>query len=779
MPERVTSGYGAAAVRALSRPRLASWTETLPSTPGQDLMAVGRQPDILSFALGMPSTELFPAETLGILAHKLMTDDAAVLQYGVPEQTLKSQIVDLMQSRGVDCSPADIFLTSGAQQAISLVLQAVAEPESAVLCDDHTYFGFLQAARPLQSRIITVPSDQCGMDVHAVEKALRNDDVRLIYVIPDGHNPLGVSLSVERRRALVGLAEEYGVPIVEDDAYGLLQYDSEFKPVCAYGKDCVFHVGSFSKTISPGLRVGWIVAPSGTTQVLSSIKAGADIDTGTFGQRLAAAYLSTVDFHDRIRQLRGHYRQRRDAMVAAIEDLLPRARWVRPSAGFFVWVELLDAIDTRELLRSSLANERIAFVPGSEFQPNPAGMEPCRTLRLSFSTRSSTEIREGIGRLARSLRRAASPSSSLAAAQSRHAETVRFPGPVLRHFAASVFMRDGVAESHAPQAADVLCTADEWGITSHGVARLRSYHEMLLQGRINPAPQIRIVRESPAVTVLDGDNGLGLVIGPEATRLVMERGRGTGAAWVAVNNSNHFGIAGYYAIQGLDRDLIGLVMTNTPALVSPLWGRGRMLGTNPIAAAFPTRSEPPVVIDMATSAISFGVVENALRNHSKLPENCFFAADGTPSINPEDLFAGGSLGPLGGQRETGGHKGFCLGSLVDLLCGVLPGAGWGPFVPPFPANLEEPARVVGKGVGHMFAALWTGAFCDAESFRDQMDDWVRTMRSTPAAEGAPAPLIPGDPERAAARENRLLGIPVSAFVAEDLDALGRELGLRL
>lgn len=356
---------------------------------------------------------------------------------------------------------------------------------------------------------------------------------------------------------------------------------------------------------------------------------------------------------------------------------------------------------------------------------------------------------------------------------------VRLSSQRLRRLAAGVLVRDGVSEGSAMQASEVLCTADEWGISSHGVARLRSYHEMLVQGRINPKPHVRILRESPTVSVLDGDNGLGLAVAPEAMRLAVDRGRELGTSFVAVNNSNHFGIAGYYAIQGLDQDLIGIAMTNTPALVAPLWGHGRMLGTNPIAAAFPTRFEPPVVIDMATSAVSLGVVENAERRHEKLSEYCLQTADGKNSVDPADIFKGGALRPLGGQRETGGHKGYCLASLVDLLCGVLPGASWGPFVPPFPIGLGEPGRVVGKGIGHMFAALWTGSFCDPASFRDRMDHWVRTMRATPAVEGTSGPLIPGDPERKAAEESRMLGVPIANSVAEDLDLLGRELGIRL
>lgn len=407
MRELSTTDVAPAAGRS---PRFAHWAESLPSTPGQDLMAVARRPDVLSFALGLPAAEFFPSAILGELARDLMADDPAVLQYGVPEQLLKAQIVEIMRRRDVECSAEEVFLTSGAQQGISLLLQLLLEPGAAALCEEHTYFGFLQAARPLQCRMVTVPSDDCGMDLEAAERALRNEDVRLIYVIPDGNNPLGTSLSLERRLLLARMAEEYSVPIVEDDPYGLLQYDARPNPpVRAYSKNWVCHIGSFSKVIAPGLRLGWVVAPPEITRMLGSLKAGADVDTGNFGQRLAAAFLASVDFEARVEGLRARYRERRDAMERALEESLPHARWTRTSAGFFIWVELLGSIDTRHLLRSALSVEGVAFVPGSEFRANPVRDEICRTLRLSFSSRRPGEIREGIARLGAAVTRAAVP----------------------------------------------------------------------------------------------------------------------------------------------------------------------------------------------------------------------------------------------------------------------------------------------------------------------------------------------------------------------------------
>lgn len=357
-------------------------------------------------------------------------------------------------------------------------------------------------------------------------------------------------------------------------------------------------------------------------------------------------------------------------------------------------------------------------------------------------------------------------------------DPLHYPGEYLRQFTTEVFTHCGVPEQDARQAADVLCTADEWGIKSHGVARLRSYYEMLSLGHINHQATPRIVRESPSVAVLDGDNGLGLVVGPQANGIAMQKAVETGAAWVSVFNSNHFGIAGYYAVRGVAADMICWAMTNTPALVAPLWGVGRMLGTNPLAVAFPAQSAPPVVVDLATSAVSLGVVENALRSGAKVPTGCIVDAEGSPTTEPEKFHPGGSLLPLGGDREHGGHKGYCLAALIDILCGVLSGANWGPFVPPFPHNINAPERQVGQGLGHLFGAFRIGAFADPEEFKRRMDEWIDALRATPAAPGTRGVQIPGDPERAAAADSVSNGVPVEKTVVEDLSRLASQLGLR-
>jgi L-2-hydroxycarboxylate dehydrogenase (NAD+) len=359
------------------------------------------------------------------------------------------------------------------------------------------------------------------------------------------------------------------------------------------------------------------------------------------------------------------------------------------------------------------------------------------------------------------------------------AKATRFSADFLRRFIAEVFMRYELSEEDAMQAANVICVADEWGISSHGVARLRSYCDMLALGRINPKATPRVVRESATVAVIDGDNGLGLVVAPKANHIAIEKAAEAGTAWISVFNSNHFGIAGYYAIQGAFTNMIGWAATNTPALVSPLWGLGRVLGTNPLAVAIPAFSEPPIVIDLATSMISLGVVENALRSNEPLPTGCIADHEGASSTDPTKLFAGGSLLPLGGDRQHGGHKGYCLAALIDILCGVLSGASWGPFVPPFPHNLNSPDRQVGQGIGHLFGMFSISAFTDTEGFKQRVDDWIRVMRSTPPAPGTDGVQIPGDPERRAAADAAANGIPVAEPVVNDLRLLGQQFGIAL
>lgn len=353
----------------------------------------------------------------------------------------------------------------------------------------------------------------------------------------------------------------------------------------------------------------------------------------------------------------------------------------------------------------------------------------------------------------------------------------RFPAESLSAFCRAVFERHGVPAEDAVLAASVLAAADLRGVDSHGVARLRTYHDMLTLGRINPRPRLSIVRESPSTATVDGDNGLGLVVGPRANDIAMDKAEAVGTGWVSVRNTNHYGIAAYYPLRALERGMIGWSMTNSTKLVAPLGGAERMLGTNPIAIAFPGLEEPPVVVDLATSAVAYGKVEIAQRAGKSIPRGWAIDANGEHTESPAGMIAGGALLPLGSFAESGGHKGYCLATMVDMLCCVLSGANWGPFAPPFALRQEMPARSVGKGIGHFFGAMRIDGFIDPEEFGRQVDDWVRTFRATRPQPGTSGVLIPGDPEREAEAERSRLGIPLVPAVIEDLRCVSRESGV--
>jgi len=358
-------------------------------------------------------------------------------------------------------------------------------------------------------------------------------------------------------------------------------------------------------------------------------------------------------------------------------------------------------------------------------------------------------------------------------------EATVFPVATLREFSTRVFLHLGVPRNDANQAADVLACADLRGIDSHGIARLHSYYDMLSLGRINPRPQIKVVCSTLSTATVDGDNGLGLVVGPQANRIAMDMAEKSGSGWVSVRNTNHFGIAGYYVLQALERDLIGWAMTNSSKMVTPLWGAERMLGTNPIAICFPAREEPPIVVDMATCAAAYGKIEMARRRGESVPHGWGIGSDGHATTNPDDIVAGGALLPLGSDRDRGGHKGYALAMMVDILSSVLSGANWGPFAPSFAVNNEKPLRSVGKGIGHFFGAIRIDGFIELDSFKNQVDDYIRVIRATKPAPGTDGPLIPGDPERQAEQWRRKNGIPVILPIVEDLRDISAKTGIPL
>ncbi len=352
-----------------------------------------------------------------------------------------------------------------------------------------------------------------------------------------------------------------------------------------------------------------------------------------------------------------------------------------------------------------------------------------------------------------------------------------FPFETLKKFTISAFKKIGCSNEQAELATEVLLSADLRGIDSHGVARLSGYIRLWEAKRINAIPNIHIIHESPSTAVVDGDGGLGLVVAPYAMKVAIEKAKQCGTGWVSVQHSNHFGIAGYHAMMALEHDMIGIAMTNASPLVAPTWSVERMLGTNPIAVAIPANKQPAFVADMATTTAANGKLEILQRKNKTAPEGWIQDKLGKTSTNPHELKEGGALVPLGSDFEHGSHKGYGLGSIVDIFSAVLSGANYGPWVPPFVAFLAPPADPVGKGIGHFFGAMRIDAFRPKEEFKNHMDNWINRFRSAKPIAGQPKVLIPGDPEREMNATRLKEGIPLNEKVVEDLKELAKRFDL--
>jgi L-2-hydroxycarboxylate dehydrogenase (NAD+) len=349
----------------------------------------------------------------------------------------------------------------------------------------------------------------------------------------------------------------------------------------------------------------------------------------------------------------------------------------------------------------------------------------------------------------------------------------------LRQFSTQVFEYFDVPHEDAVLAADVLAYSDEHGIDSHGIARLKTYFDLLQAKRINPKPSIKIIREKSSVATVDGDNGLGLVVGPKCMQIAMRKAKEHGSGWISVCNTNHYGAAGYYPVMALQENLIGMSMTNTTAGVAPFNGAEKMLGTNPVAIAFPTHEEPPVIIDFASSAVSYGKVEIANRKGEQIPAGWCIDEYGQSTNIPAKMIEGGALLPLGSNTDGSGHKGYCLASMVDMLSAVLIGANWGPFAVPFAIHVPPSNKQVGKGIGHFFGAWDIDGFRDLNDFKLSVDEWIRTMRNTKPISPDQPVLIPGDPERQAYQVRREQGIPLNRHVVAALEEIERLAGINL
>ena len=385
----------------------ASRMQDLRASDIREILKVTQQPDVISFAGGLPASELLPAVEMAEMARDLLLDDGVrALQYAPTEGLgpLREAIANRLRRRwDLQRSADEVLVVSGSQQALDLTGKVFLDEGDAVLCESPTYLGAIGAFRAYRPRFVEVPTDDDGMVPTELEQRLGSlDRVKLIYVVPDFQNPSGRRWSVSRRRLLAEIAARFGVPVIEDAPYAELCYDGEPLPPVASMDETglVVYLGTFSKILAPGLRLGWVAADNTILHRYVLAKQGADLHTSSLVQLLAARFMLDHDIEVHIAHLREVYRARRDAMLAALDEHFPPdVGFTRPAGGLFLWVELPEGMDARRLLEHAL-DERVAFVPGECFFPG-GGHE--NTLRLNFSAMPEDRITEGVSRLGRVL----------------------------------------------------------------------------------------------------------------------------------------------------------------------------------------------------------------------------------------------------------------------------------------------------------------------------------------------------------------------------------------
>jgi 2-aminoadipate transaminase len=372
----------------------------------RDLMAITARPEIISLAGGLPDTTTFPAEDLAAIMARVAADASArALQYGPTEgmDELKECIVRVMAEEGMDVGTDELLVTTGGQQVIDLVCKTLVDPGDVIVAEGPTYPGAVPTFCAYEADVVQIEMDVDGMRIDVLEETLdrlerEGRTPKFIYTIPTFQNPGGVTMSLERRRRLVRLAAEREIFVLEDNPYGLLRYEGDpLPPLYALDRgEYVIYLGTFSKILSPGLRLGWTAAPRPVLEKLNLGKQGADLCSSTFGQHFVVEYFAQRDWRELLGRLREVYRRRRDTLLDALaEHLPPEAQWTRPGGGLFIWATLPDYIDTTDLLARAL-REHVAFVPGRAAYLDGRGGS---SMRLNFSGVGEDDLREGVARI--------------------------------------------------------------------------------------------------------------------------------------------------------------------------------------------------------------------------------------------------------------------------------------------------------------------------------------------------------------------------------------------
>ena len=391
--------------------RYSQRTQRMKGSAIRELLKITEQPDIISFGGGLPAPDVFPVKEFQRACNYVLEHEGAIaLQYGSTEgyTPLREMIARHTKNLGISVNLENILITTGSQQALDLLGKIFINRGDRILVESPTYLGALQAWNAYGAEYVTVPIDEHGMITDALEDALRIGP-KFIYALPNFQNPTGSTLSLERRRELVRLADQYGVPIIEDDPYGQLRYEGEDLPPIelidtesrvengSYTGN-VIYLSTFSKILAPGLRLAWVIAPQTVISKLTLAKQGTDLHTSTFNQ-VVAHEVSQHGFLDKhIKVIQDTYRERRNVMLEALEEQMPEGvHWTHPEGGLFLWATLPEKLNSTELMADAIA-EKVAFVPGESFHPNGGGTN---TMRLNFSCMKPDKINEGIARLAR------------------------------------------------------------------------------------------------------------------------------------------------------------------------------------------------------------------------------------------------------------------------------------------------------------------------------------------------------------------------------------------
>jgi 2-aminoadipate transaminase len=389
--------------------RYANRTKRMGSSIIRELLKLTEEPDIISFAGGLPAPEVFPYKQIQAACNRVLENQGAqALQYSTTEgyRPLREMIAQRTARYAVTVTPENILITSGSQQALDFIGRVFINQGDHLVVESPTYLGALQAWNAYGAQYISVPSDEDGMQTDELEKALRIGP-KFIYDLPNFQNPGGTTLSAERRQRLVELADQYGVPIVEDDPYGQLRFEGEHLPSvvsldskyrgddgCYTGN--VIYLSTFSKLLAPGIRLAWVIAPEQVIRKLVQAKQAADLNTAAFNQMVAYEVAKDGFLDEHVRHIRGIYKERRDVMLEMMDEMFPsEVHWTHPLGGMFLWGILPDEMDSAEVLKVAI-QRKVAFVPGESFHPNGGGKN---TMRLNFSYCNPDAIREGITRL--------------------------------------------------------------------------------------------------------------------------------------------------------------------------------------------------------------------------------------------------------------------------------------------------------------------------------------------------------------------------------------------